>query len=585
MLRQFQKDGDARAANIVAGRVVDRKTVCEATPGAGKSKMAARFAGALIDAGKVDFALWLCPRISLVSQVREQFAKEFNDRKDPRKQYRMRDDATRLHSSDLRDGFRGDAATYQAVVFESARAESARARGKARKESRFVEAFKSHRGVLILDEHHHLSKEESAAWTTVAEPLIALAGHVLIISGYLDRHDGHEVAHVDYRPVHGGQRGAREPVVHVKYPRRLALDDGAIRPIEFHYVDGFAKYARGDVVKTLQSLKEAKRDEAERALGTVLRDKGYSHEFLRRGLASLAARRVAFVAKYPKCKKLPRGIIVCQNQKVAKELVPLVAAHGFAPVLAITDEKGSLKAIKRFREEGCGDVLVTVDMAYEGLDVPDVTHIICLTNKRSLAWLLQCFARAGRAEQSEHGAPYKEQYATIFVPDDPPMCRIVERIIADGGAVVFDKKQGSTYEQGERTATVPVDSGVTTTEIGFEGERETATDSTQVELARQKYPTIFGAAKAGVVLDILRDPELRDLVRPVAAAVAASTPKQLRDFIQEVATEIDRVRGVTAGTTNKELYREFRISRTRAPVATLQNMQARVLEMRREAFA
>jgi len=53
------------------------------------------------------------------------------------------------------------------------------------------------------------------------------------------------------------------------------------------------------------------------------------------------------------------------------------------------------ETIAAFRR-GVYPVLVTVAMAYEGLSVPQVSHIACLTHIRSVPWLEQCFARANR---------------------------------------------------------------------------------------------------------------------------------------------------------------------------------------------
>jgi type I site-specific restriction endonuclease len=39
-------------------------------------------------------------------------------------------------------------------------------------------------------------------------------------------------------------------------------------------------------------------------------------------------------------------------------------------------------------------VLVTVAMAYEGMDCPEVSHVVALTHIRSRPWLEQMIARA-----------------------------------------------------------------------------------------------------------------------------------------------------------------------------------------------
>jgi len=49
-------------------------------------------------------------------------------------------------------------------------------------------------------------------------------------------------------------------------------------------------------------------------------------------------------------------------------------------------------------------ILVTVAMAYEGLNVPKISVICCLSHIRSAPWLEQCFARANRLVCGKHRA-------------------------------------------------------------------------------------------------------------------------------------------------------------------------------------
>ena len=83
------------------------------------------------------------------------------------------------------------------------------------------------------------------------------------------------------------------------------------------------------------------------------------------------------------------------------------------------------QAIKRFKA-GSVDILVTIAMAYEGMDCPPVTHIICLTNVRSVPWIEQMVARAVRVDSN--AGPYESQVAFVFAPDDVFFREIVAKI-------------------------------------------------------------------------------------------------------------------------------------------------------------
>jgi superfamily II DNA or RNA helicase len=75
------------------------------------------------------------------------------------------------------------------------------------------------------------------------------------------------------------------------------------------------------------------------------------------------------------------------------------------------------------------DVLVTVGKAYEGLDAPRCSHLICLARHRSAPWLSQCFARSWRYDYELAKAGVEDQRCWIFVPADALMVDAVERIV------------------------------------------------------------------------------------------------------------------------------------------------------------
>jgi hypothetical protein len=100
-----------------------------------------------------------------------------------------------------------------------------------------------------------------------------------------------------------------------------------------------------------------------------------------------------------------------------------------AVALAISDERDAVEWIARFRLRPQPAVLVTVGMAYEGMDAPEVSHVACLTQIRSVPWLEQMVARATRFDP--HGGDYERQRAVIYHPDDPLFRRFRRAIEAD----------------------------------------------------------------------------------------------------------------------------------------------------------
>ena len=82
----------------------------------------------------------------------------------------------------------------------------------------------------------------------------------------------------------------------------------------------------------------------------------------------------------------------------------LPAAQAGTLALAVSDERGAQETLAAFRLTPEPSVLVTVAMAYEGLDAPEVAVVAALTHVRSRPWLEQMVARATRVEPSIHSS-------------------------------------------------------------------------------------------------------------------------------------------------------------------------------------
>ena len=99
--------------------------------------------------------------------------------------------------------------------------------------------------------------------------------------------------------------------------------------------------------------------------------------------------------------------------------------------LAVSEERGAHETLAAFRLTPEPSVLVTVAMAYEGLDAPEVAVVAALTHVRSRPWLEQMVARATRVDP--HAGPYESQRALVFHPDDPLFARFRWRMEREQG--------------------------------------------------------------------------------------------------------------------------------------------------------
>ena len=129
---------------------------------------------------------------------------------------------------------------------------------------------------------------------------------------------------------------------------------------------------------------------------------------------------------------LGKLLVVAPDQATARRYTALLQGSlgpSQAVALAISDERDAVERIARFRLRPEPAVLVTVGMAYEGMDAPEISHVACLTQIRSVPWLEQMVARATRFDP--HGGDYERQRAVIYHPDDPLFRRFRRAIEAD----------------------------------------------------------------------------------------------------------------------------------------------------------
>lgn len=509
-MRYHQLELKKRAEELVAGSIKSQTTIAHITPGGGKSLAAAVFSRALLEAGLVRRVVWICPRTSLAKQAAETFRDpQFN----PRYSARQADNVPPFY----RDVFSGEicyTTTYQSIIAQP---------------NIHRQALAPYKSLVILDEPHHLKdggedEDDIGVWVKPISPLVDNAAHVLMMTGTIERHDKKQIPFLEYIEE-GGRTYPKKDIV---YSRFDALLEEAIIPIHFDYTDGWADFEDDDGKHSIQ-IASATDKEVSKVIQTFLGKTEFRTNLLRRGLEHWTRHRKTV---YPS-----RAIVVCATQKMAREVSEQIEQwyKGVQVVLAISDEGAEAqKAIRKFRRNEYGHVLVTVGMAYEGLDVPDCKHLICLTDTRSIPWLDQAFARVTRVDYNaiSEGFNYKKQKAYIFVPDDPRMKNVVAHLEEeqDRGIKIKEAKQpdGTLEEEAE-----PEDkSEPGSTFIGL-GAR--SGDSTTAMLDIEA----FGDEGAKEI------------------ELAPADEKDLRREIEMLARRRDIRKQLPKGSTNKKLYEMF----------------------------
>ncbi|HQT77585.1 MAG: restriction endonuclease subunit R [Rhodospirillales bacterium 20-64-7] len=424
------------------------------TPGGGKSLLPVIAAVRLIAAGVIDRVCWVVPRDSLRLQAEEAFA-------DPGWRAALGHGLTvraAENSGDLCRGLDGYVTTYQGIAAAPAL---------------HLAAFRAHRYLLVVDEIHHLPAlsentadpvvaprdDEASGWSRAIMPLLETARLRLLLSGTLERADGRGILWLPYRK--GPRASTREVDLAapgwavVGYSRAQALADRAVLPVMFGALDGEAKWLDEDGLACgpHRLFNHWPTETTRPALFTALRT-GFADELLKQAFRATRAlraqrRRVRGLPADASARGLGKLLVVAPDQTVARQYLDRLRAwvprcQTDTVRLATSSEADAHQVLAGFRLNAEPSVLVTVAMAYEGLDAPEVAVVAALTHIRSRPWLEQMVARATRIDP--HAGDYASQRALVFHPDDPLFARFRLRLETEQGTLAkkpTPKKQRS----------------------------------------------------------------------------------------------------------------------------------------------
>ncbi len=442
---------------IAIGQAPDVRDILAAvTPGGGKSLLPVIAAARLLAAGLIDRVCWIVPRDSLRLQAEEAFA-------DPAWRATLNHGLAIRAADNAPDpsrGLAGYVTTYQAVA--------------AAPDLHLIE-FRRHRMLLVVDEVHHLPSladmdpataaaadpdDLASAWSRAILPLFECAAIRLLLSGTLERADGKSILWLPYR--RGPRARTREVELDapgwavVGYSRAQALLERAVLPVTFGALDGEASWRdeTGTDVGPHRLAGGFPQETTRPALFTALRT-GFAEALLREAFLAIrnlraARRRARGLPEGEPAPGLGKLLVVAPDQAMARHYLNVVrgwvpAAQGeIVAQLATSDMPRAHETLAAFRMRPDPSILITVAMAYEGLDVPEVAVVAALTHIRSRPWLEQMCARATRVDP--HGGPYDTQRALVFHPDDPLFGQFRRRMETEQGTLA--RRPKASHVQG-----------------------------------------------------------------------------------------------------------------------------------------
>ena len=514
-LRRHQRELEKICQEILDGRDLN-DIVCAVTPGGGKSLLPQILAARLIPT-IADALCWIVPR----SVLQDQGARGFQN---PSHRALVDHRLEAMMATNEANPTRGCAAyvtTYQALAADTRKTN--------------VKEFRRKRYILVLDEPHHL--EEAGIWHEAIQPLYDQAVLRVLMSGTFERGDRTPIAFLPYVGTDRGDRidwDCTDSRAVIRYTLADALSEHACIDLTVHYANCQATWLDAEGVEHhVESLAQAGKQSAA-ALLTALKTEA-ALELLGAGVRDWKVHRVT----HPRSKLL----VVAANIEQAQKYTAWLQLRGVPGQIATSeDSTAAYKAIKAFKRQGAGavDCLITVAMAYEGLDVPAITHLICLTHIRTKPWIEQVVHRATRMDPL--AGPYDDQRAYIYAPDDRPFRECLDFILAQ-----------------RHTALA-------------------ATSSATSALGEEQFPNTQGlfpvTDRAGSSIQPLRSGVLgmsnqalwANLPAPSQSEIHQETPKErldrLRKQIERHVRTHEQSRGLAHGIVNRAVYSQFRKSRT-----------------------
>ncbi|MEG4454676.1 DEAD/DEAH box helicase family protein [Microcoleus sp. N9_A1] len=578
-LRRHQDEFYQICKRIQAGAQI-KKILMLVTPGGGKSLIPVIAAAQLIpnpNSGNsfhgtiADAICWVVPRLNLQNQAEEQF-EDWQFKNMLGHQHRI---MANNNEPNPCKGMSGYAATYQAITASP---------------DLHAQEIRRKRYILVLDEFHHV--EEDGAWHRALQPLVDNAVLVILVTGTGERGDRKPIAFMPYKATPSGLTptlSSSEDTVVIEYTRGQALREGAIVPLHFEWGDGEAKWIDEQGQEcSVESLAEAG-DYRGIALRTAL-STGYAEQLLTKCVDNWKSHK----------KKNHRSklLVLAPSIATANQYLDWLKKLGVKALKATSDESKEAQAsIKRFKkhynygDSKAVDALVTVAMAYEGLDVPAITHVACLTNIRSKPWLEQSWARAARVDRE---AGDLKKTGLIYLPDDQLATKCVQDIIAEQQPILRERElnkrdndNGGTGDNDAKSndrrynSSIALNSSLTRSRASdlSNGETVDYAETAQIQSAMQKVG-LGGISTVQMkrFLDAYQEPEAKDSHDYLIEKKETLTPSEERDIIRDKIENYVRhytaKNGMEFKTINGEIVKQFRKGRAAMTLEELRQVWA-----------
>ena len=363
----------------------ERHFFCQATPGAGKTRMAAELARRLLEQDKIDLILCFAPSCQVVEGFRSTFAQVLGMRLDGQL------------------GAIGAAHTYQAMDY---------------RDDAFWQLLDDYRVFAVFDEIHHCAGHDpllSNAWgQQILQRMQDRAAFTLALSGTPWRSDDRAIVLARYSSPEG------QLICDYRYGLREAIADGVCRSPRITLLDNqkvklTEELATESTVRLFPSI-------AKLLVGSpVTYEKLLRHDEMIDPLLGLGCARLYELRQ---SKPDAAGLVVATDIEHAHQIAKALKRRG-EPCWVVTNESpNAQEIINAFRQSDCRWI-VAVGMISEGTDIPRLQVCCYLSRIRTELHYRQVLGRILRRTSEV------DERAWLFMLAEPTLRSYAERIAED----------------------------------------------------------------------------------------------------------------------------------------------------------
>jgi superfamily II DNA or RNA helicase len=377
-LRKWQSECVTKALNHYAS--INKHFLCLATPGAGKTIMAAEVAFELYRQKKIDFVLCFSPSTSVSESIKKTFSQRFG----------LRFDGV--------IGAIGSSFTYQSILFFK---------------PDFWELLQNNRVLVIFDEIHHCagtSPENSNAWgEEIIQKIQNQSTYTFALTGTPWRSDNSPIVLSSYTDT--------ENIITCDYTYGLkdAVNDGVCRNPKIVLVDN-------ERITVTEDDKESKTftcfgdllKESKVSYPSIISNYDVIRHILTKGCKKLAQIRI----------HTPNagGLVVASSVKHASWILEILTKElNQSAVLATYKQTKPTRIIDNYKLSST-EWIVSVGMISEGTDIPRLQVCCHLSHVKTELYFRQVLGRILRVTSS------RNQDAWLYTFAEPKLSKFAKRV-------------------------------------------------------------------------------------------------------------------------------------------------------------